>query len=494
MDELTSISLKYNTDKSYFHNFTLFYYEFFKSKKYDKMNILEIGILNGSSLKILSEFFPNATIYAIDINTDYVNNYYGNNIKTFKCSQDDEKEFNKLFNEIMFDIIIENGSHLTMYQIKSLGILFPYLNDGGLYICENLHTSFRNNFINSKTKPYDMLVEYKKNKKIICSDLNENVIKYLNENISDIKIFERENNAFKCYNCQHFNNENLNNCKYCNSVLDKTDRSITSIIFKNKNIFVNCYDTILTILNYIELKKTGIYLRFGDGDYNLAHNKDDMLAKINPKLMSKMHQSFAINDNDVLFGLPHHCKALNTLEKNMFPGNHENTIENIDKYIKFINSINSVKIYYSSIALCYSASHNPDLVVKLHNQIKKYPVLFIGNKEYTNDFIIKLFGNNINRINTESSNSFNQFDYVFNEFNNLYKNNYINYDYFIIIMASGCSGRAFSGEIYYKYYTKNKNFFILDYGSLLDYLFGLNTRAYMDYDPPQKEYILSNIL
>ena len=128
MDELTILGIKYNTDKSYFHNFTSFYYDYFLNFKNKECNILEIGILNGSSLKMLSDFFPNSNIYAIDINDNCVNKYYGNNIKTFLCDQTDEQEIHKLFENISFDIIIDDGSHMTLHQIKSLSILFSYLN------------------------------------------------------------------------------------------------------------------------------------------------------------------------------------------------------------------------------------------------------------------------------------------------------------------------------------------------------------------------------
>ena len=68
-----------------------------------------------------------------------------------------------------------------------------------------------------------------------------------------------------------------------------------------------------------------------------------------------------------------------------------------------------------------------------------------------------------------------------------------NYEYYIIIMASGCASRAFASVIYNNYFINNSNFFLFDYGSLLDYLYGLNTRAYMNLMPPKKNYILDNI-
>ena len=52
--------------------------------------------------------------------------------------------------------------------------------------------------------------------------------------------------------------------------------------------FINCINTVNEIYNYIKNKKPGIYLRFGDGDFNLAENKDDLLAKANNSLKKMM--------------------------------------------------------------------------------------------------------------------------------------------------------------------------------------------------------------
>jgi hypothetical protein len=80
-----------------------------------------------------------------------------------------------------------------------------------------------------------------------------------------------------------------------------------------------------------------------------------------------------------------------------------------------------------------------------------------------------------------------------NELNKLIQEKFKNNEYYVIIIAAGCASRAFSSEIYNNFFINNPNFFLFDYGSLLDYLYGLNTRAYMDLMPPKKDYILDNI-
>ena len=68
MKPLTEIGLKHQTDKAYFHLFTEFYNDYFERFLGRPIQILEIGIAGGNSLTMLQEFFPEATIHAIDIN------------------------------------------------------------------------------------------------------------------------------------------------------------------------------------------------------------------------------------------------------------------------------------------------------------------------------------------------------------------------------------------------------------------------------------------
>ena len=259
--------------------------------------------------------------------------------------------------------------------------------------------------------------------------------------------------------------------------------------------YVNCNNTVKEIYDFIKNKKSGMYLRFGDGDFNLAENMDDLLAKANNNLKEMMLKSMSIRDDRVLMCIPHHCKEINTLEEGMYPGNHEYPYHYIERFLRILKgkTNNLPNKIYTNVALSYCSVHYPDLVIDLHKQIKQYNVIYIGNYIYSDEFLKKLFGENINRINTNSNNAFEQFNFVMNELNKLIQQNFKSYEYYVIIIAAGCASRAFSSVIYSNFFINNPNFFLFDYGSLLDYLYGLNTRAYMDLMPPKKNYILDNI-
>ena len=123
------------------------YDRFFYRIKNKKLKILEIGIgghvnpnLGGSSLRSLSKFFNRSEIFGIDIIDKKP--HERKRIKTFLGSQMNKnflEEISKKYGP--FDIIIDDGSHYVDHQIHSFNILFPFLNDNGMYFIEDMLSS-----------------------------------------------------------------------------------------------------------------------------------------------------------------------------------------------------------------------------------------------------------------------------------------------------------------------------------------------------------------
>jgi hypothetical protein len=228
MDPLTEIGIKHDTDKATFHNFTSFYEKHFRTRRNDEMNILELGILNGKSLLTLQEYFPNATIHAIDINKESVKDY-GPRIHTYLCSQDDESKLHELFSKLDFDIIIDDGSHMTLHQLKSLSILFEKVKPGGLYVCEDLHTSLIQSYVNSETIPLSLFENYD-GKIPEIPEIDEKRNEYINTNLREIEVYKRDVNGYKCYNCGSINENRTETCEKCRTDLSTDTPSYTSIL------------------------------------------------------------------------------------------------------------------------------------------------------------------------------------------------------------------------------------------------------------------------
>jgi hypothetical protein len=161
---------------------------------------LEIGIGSGPSLKMWYDYFPNATIHAIDVDNHAAKN--NNRVTTYVCDQSDRVAMSKLMQEIgEVDIIIDDGSHVVAHQQISLGYLFQYVKKGGQYWLEDLHTSDREVWQGKTLYGYDMsinegestvevLEDYINTKDFKSPFITKEEIDYLNENIVDMKMFE----------------------------------------------------------------------------------------------------------------------------------------------------------------------------------------------------------------------------------------------------------------------------------------------------------------
>ena len=151
-DKLQNLGLKYGTDKSTVQEFIRrtfldFYEKYFQLYTDKNIVFLEIGILNGSSLKVWNEYFTNAKIIGIDIDSSK-KQYESNNIEVFIGSQDSEILKNEIINKYSegFDIILDDGSHINSLTISSFNLYFPKLKKGGLYIIEDTHCTYGKDF------------------------------------------------------------------------------------------------------------------------------------------------------------------------------------------------------------------------------------------------------------------------------------------------------------------------------------------------------------
>lgn len=145
---LTKLADIHKTDKSRYHFYTQHYQNYFKKFKFKKFNLLEIGVggyenplCGGESLRMWKNYFPFAKIVSLDIHDKSF--LEESRITIFKGSQIDTDVLEKVCNEAgVFDIIIDDGSHINQHVIKSFEFLFPKLKTGGIYVIEDTQTSY----------------------------------------------------------------------------------------------------------------------------------------------------------------------------------------------------------------------------------------------------------------------------------------------------------------------------------------------------------------
>lgn len=133
-----------NTKKTihkWMHYFEI-YEKYFSKFRDTPVKFLEIGIGGGGSLQMWKDYFgKHAQIFGIDINKNCF--YEEEQIVITIGSQEDRVFLRQFINDwSSFDIILDDGGHTMSQQIISLEELYPALNNGGVYMIEDIHTSY----------------------------------------------------------------------------------------------------------------------------------------------------------------------------------------------------------------------------------------------------------------------------------------------------------------------------------------------------------------
>jgi SAM-dependent methyltransferase len=143
--ELTRLADKYGSDKGTIeHRYTDFYESMLAPMRVSAERVLEIGVFKGASLRVWRDYFPNATVYGMDLKDCSAEVAGEERIVTDVADQANREDLRRFVSGRpgQFDLIVDDGGHSMEQQQVSLGTLFPYLRPGGVYILEDLHTSF----------------------------------------------------------------------------------------------------------------------------------------------------------------------------------------------------------------------------------------------------------------------------------------------------------------------------------------------------------------
>jgi len=132
-----------NTDK--FAHYYPIYDFYLHALRQEKVNILEIGVKNGESLRLWKKYFPNAKIWGVDIDPKCLS-HKEENIEILIGDQNNPSTFDPI-KKIDFDIIIDDGSHVFFHMINSYEYLWESLKNGGLYFIEDTSMVFHNHFL-----------------------------------------------------------------------------------------------------------------------------------------------------------------------------------------------------------------------------------------------------------------------------------------------------------------------------------------------------------
>ena len=113
-----------------------------------KLTILEIGVggyenprAGGESLRAWKWFFRRSQIVGIDIHDKKAIEEH--RIRVYQGSQDDGAFLRRVVADVgRPDIVIDDGSHQNSHVITSFKVLFPLLQDNGIYVVEDTQSSY----------------------------------------------------------------------------------------------------------------------------------------------------------------------------------------------------------------------------------------------------------------------------------------------------------------------------------------------------------------
>lgn len=147
---LDDLAIKHKADKSSrYHNFAVKYDRLLSPFRESFRNVLEIGVAQGQSLKMWTDYFTNASIHGVDIDPSCrACESYCSRIKFHQIDQSSESQLQSLQPFAPFDLIVDDGNHWWKEQIVSFKVLFPMAKRGGMYIIEDTCTSYWNEYKN----------------------------------------------------------------------------------------------------------------------------------------------------------------------------------------------------------------------------------------------------------------------------------------------------------------------------------------------------------
>ena len=125
------------------HHYFEIYHRHFESFRGQSPVVLEIGVFQGGSLQMWREYFgPGAQIVGIDVDP--------------RCQQFEEAQISVMIGDQAdrgflaevkrrlprIDVVIDDGGPQMQQQIVSFEELYPHIQPRGVYLCEDIHTSF----------------------------------------------------------------------------------------------------------------------------------------------------------------------------------------------------------------------------------------------------------------------------------------------------------------------------------------------------------------
>jgi Methyltransferase domain len=126
------------------------------------VNVVEFGVSHGGSLEMWRDYFGwDARITGVDLDPRCAK-LGGDQIEVFIGDQENRGFLNDLADKVgEIDIVIEDGGHTMGQQIATFEELWPRVRNGGVFLIEDLHTSYWTSYGGGYKRP-GTFIEYAK--------------------------------------------------------------------------------------------------------------------------------------------------------------------------------------------------------------------------------------------------------------------------------------------------------------------------------------------
>ena len=148
------------------------YDHFFSKYRNQNITFVEIGVLGGGSLFMWRDYFgPEARIVGVDLNPN-AKKWEKNGFEIYIGNQSDIKFWEAFRQEVgSIDVVLDDGGHTYEQQIITTECLLSAMNDGGIIVIEDTHTSYMEDY-GPKSKSF---IEYTKK---LIDNVNMRFVKF----------------------------------------------------------------------------------------------------------------------------------------------------------------------------------------------------------------------------------------------------------------------------------------------------------------------------
>lgn len=123
------------------HGYGQWYARHLRRYRFRRVTLLEIGVLAGDSLRVWRDVFPRARLVGLDIDPPVLD--LGSRVRVVRGNQSSAADLDRAIEGLAApSVVIDDGSHRGEHIWASFRHLFPLLRPGGVYVIEDLSTSY----------------------------------------------------------------------------------------------------------------------------------------------------------------------------------------------------------------------------------------------------------------------------------------------------------------------------------------------------------------